>query len=431
MVLPRPRPYQAPVLASSSRRKVLAAGRRWGKSTIALVAALAGHGPIDPRTGRPLFRGALHGATIWWVVPDMPTTGRDRWRDLKRACRGVWVEKNEVEKRIVLPGGGSITIRSADDPDSLRGPSLDGVVLDEAALMHPDTWTEALRPALADYKGWALFLSTPKGRANWFYEVWTRGATLEQLAELKLDADTRREAYESWQRPSSENPLMDEAELADARKDTDALTFAQEYLAQFVVPTGKVFSRAWFRYYDRDGEVLTLDADSPVRVTMASLRRFATMDVAVTTKTTGDYTVVAVFGTTPQGYLVLLDLFRDRLEAPDLIPQLVQLRSRWALPYIGIEKDGIGLSVVQLARRRGIPVRQIKAEKDKVSRATTLVVRMENGEFFLPRSAPWLADLEAELLEFGDGQGHDDQVDALAYGAIEQGTSPSKAIVSS
>jgi len=73
-----------------------------------------------------------------------------------------------------LPGGGPIAIKSADAPESLRGEGLDLLVLDEAAYILPDVWDAALRPALSDRKGGAIFISTPAGY-NWFHEVYTRG----------------------------------------------------------------------------------------------------------------------------------------------------------------------------------------------------------------------------------------------------------------
>ena len=71
---------------------------------------------------------------------------------------------SETHRRVTLPGGGVLQVRSADDPDSLRGEGLDFLVMDEAAYIKEDAWIEALRPALSDRKGSALFISTPAGR---------------------------------------------------------------------------------------------------------------------------------------------------------------------------------------------------------------------------------------------------------------------------
>ena len=131
------------------------ASRCWGS-----IAVVEGHGP---RRGR--FRGALDGGDDLVDRADV-SAGRLIWRDLKKALRGAWVEKREKEMRIVLPGGGSVTVKSADDPDALRGVGLDGVVLDEAAFMREAAWVNGIRPALADRQGWAMFLTTPCGM-NW------------------------------------------------------------------------------------------------------------------------------------------------------------------------------------------------------------------------------------------------------------------------
>lgn len=433
--LPRPHGYQQPILASRARRKVLAAGRRWGKSTTALTACLVGHGPkVRRRVGdrvelQPMFRGALQGGLVWWVVPDYPTSGRARWRQLKKACRGAWTYKNESELRLEFPGGGALQIRTADDPDSLRGEGLDGVVLDEAAFMPEVVWTEVLRAALSDKRGWAIFISTPKGRANWFWWLWLRGlddATLANLRDRRLlidTADPRRTGWESWQRPSSENPLLTGSELDDARDDLGSVLFAQEYLAEFTALAGALLKRTWFRYYDTlpDGSY-QVEADTPHTVRPGQLvRKFATVDLAVSTKTSADYTVIATLGLTSQGELLLLDLRRARIEGPDVVPELKGAHALWRHAYQLIESTAYQLSVVQHARRAGLPVLELKAERDKVSRALTLAAWLEGGRFFFPRWAAWLVDLEAELEQFSAdlSHDHDDQVDALAYAAID------------
>ena len=97
---------------------------------------LKGHGAFKGQ-----WRGAIDGGNIWWIAPSYKVASKI-WRDLKRATKDAWVEKNEVERRIELPGGGSVTVWSADDPGSLVGDGLDGVVFDEAAKIHRDAWGE-------------------------------------------------------------------------------------------------------------------------------------------------------------------------------------------------------------------------------------------------------------------------------------------------
>lgn len=147
--LSTPLPHQVEVLRHPARSKVVVCGRRWGKTRGGQLACVEGHGPRESG-----FRGALDGATIWWVAPSFGIASMI-WRDLKLSLRHGWIEKNENERRIVLPGGGSITVKSADNPDSLRGEGLDGAVLDEAAFMKPEAWAACIRPALSDKRGWA------------------------------------------------------------------------------------------------------------------------------------------------------------------------------------------------------------------------------------------------------------------------------------
>ena len=109
-----------------------------------------------------------------------------------------------------------------------------------------------------------------------------------------------------------------------------------------------------------------------------------------------------------------MDLVRSRLETPDITPLLAQVNARWNPGYIGVE----GKSVFQACRRAGLPVRELKADRDKWSRAQPAAARMTAGTIYFRARALWLHDLEDELVTFPNAA-HDDQVDALAYAALE------------
>ena len=396
ILLPEPLPHQLGVLRHPARSKVVVCGRRWGKSLAGLIACVEGHGP--PGSG---FRGALEGGQIWWIAPAYPQ-GLLIWRDLKKALRGAWIEKREKEMRIVLPGGGSITVKSADDPDALRGVGLDGCVLDEAAFMKEEAWVNGIRPALSDRQGWAIFLTTPNGM-NWIHTLY--------------DTADGSEGWARWQRPTSDNPIVPEAELEAARRDMGELQFAQEHLAQFVVAGAGMFKPEWLSHrYDVLGDHSYRLEDGSV-VAFNKLQRFATVDLAVSVRTTADYSVIAVLGRTPGNLILLLDVKRARLEGPDLVPWMRGARDQWQLPALWVEKSGFQLAILQAARRAGLPVRELRPDRDKVSRALPLTAALEGGRLLLPRSASWSRDLESELLGFPLGR-HDDQVDCLAYGVL-------------
>ncbi len=106
------------------------------------------------------------------------------------------------------------------------------------------------------------------------------------------------------------------------------------------------------------------------------------------------------------------------MEGPDIVPAMAAVHARWRLQHLSIEKVGLQLAIVQEAIRAGLPARGITAPGDKVQRAISATARCQAGRVYLPADAPWLHDLETEMLSFPVGE-HDDFVDTLAYAAIE------------
>jgi len=249
VLLPLELDHQVPVLRHPARMKVVACGRRWGKTALGLMAVIDGHGPILP-TERPLYMGAWDGGKIWWVVPDYPTA-QEIWRDLLHATRMGRLTKNEVERRIDFHSGGSVTVKSAHDPEVLVAVGLDGVVVDEAAKLDSRAW-DFLRPTLADRQGWCIFISTPKGY-NWFFDRF----------EYAKDAP----GWFRWQEPTSRNPLITPDELFAARRDAPRF-FGQEYEARFEAPEGaewppEYFVDIFFDHWPDGGFVATALALDP------------------------------------------------------------------------------------------------------------------------------------------------------------------------
>ena len=199
---------------------------------------------------------------------------------------------------------------------------------------------------------------------------------------------------------------------AEKAREVGSLVWASLYQGHPTPIEGGMFKSSWTRLYQRDGDVLRSEHGT---VRLSDLVRYATCDLAASTRTTADYTVFATWGVDRVGRrLYLLDLVRERLEGPDLVPRLRAVLGLWG-GVAFVEKIGFQTSLIQEARRAGLPVRELRPDGDKVTRALPATAALEGGQVLFREGAPWLADLLEELATFPGGE-HDDQVDALAYG---------------
>jgi hypothetical protein len=152
------RPAQGEVFSAKNRFRVLVAGRRFGKSYLSCIE---------------LFTKALErpGETFFYCAPTYRMAKDIAWKTLKKVIPKEYIRaKNETDLRLDLINDSTIELKGTENAMALRGRSLAGVVLDEAAFMESEVWFEVIRPALADKQGWALFISTPDGTASWFYD---------------------------------------------------------------------------------------------------------------------------------------------------------------------------------------------------------------------------------------------------------------------
>jgi hypothetical protein len=200
------KPNQAKVFNCPARFRILVAGRRFGKTYLALAEIL---------------RLALEpNRVIWYVGPNDHQSKRIVWDRLKALTRHYWAKRaNETALRIDLASGSTIVVSGAFHPDSLRGEGLDLIVLDEYASMKPQAWAEVFRPALSDRLGRALFIGTPKGR-NHFYELFEYAHTDPNWAPFQFT--------------TAQGELVDATELGHAARELDPLSYQQEFGAEFV-----------------------------------------------------------------------------------------------------------------------------------------------------------------------------------------------------
>ena len=222
------------------RWAVLIAHRRCGK-TVACINDLI---------RRAIFEGKADGQYAY-VAPYMSQSKNIAWSYLTRFAAPAIAKKNESELWVQLTNGAKIRLFGADNPDALRGLYLDGVVLDEYADMRPKLWGEIIRPLLADRKGWATFIGTPKGH-NSFWEVYQNA--------LKSD-----NWYVKVLRASQTNLLAKE-ELEDAAKMMDENQYLQEFECDFESAIVGAFYGKEMRALTDDGRITRVRHDPDFKV---------------------------------------------------------------------------------------------------------------------------------------------------------------------
>ncbi len=204
--IPRPHKNQITILQNAKRFNLLKCGRRFGKTT------------LIKRLCKPAIQ---HGQFVGIFTPTYKDVA-EVWKDLNFTFFPAIKRKNEQLKQIETITGGVIDFWSMDDPNSGRGRKYHRAILDEFAKAknNKEAWQETIRPTLTDFKGDAWFMSTPKGKNNYFY-------TLETQMQGQID-------WSFFKFTTYDNPYIDPSEVDSARNQLDKITFDQEYMAEDV-----------------------------------------------------------------------------------------------------------------------------------------------------------------------------------------------------
>lgn len=379
MRLPRLHASQRRVAAEAKRFNILACGRRWGKTTLGVDRAV---GP------------ALAGFPVGWFSPTYKML-LEAWREIARVLQPVTKRSNVSERRIELVTGGVVEMWSLTDPDAARGRRYKRVVIDEASVVRylREAWQEVLRPALADYRGDAWFLGTPKGR-NYFAELYDLGQ------------DPLQEEYASWQLPTSANPFIPPTEVAAMQAGLPERIYQQEILAQFLADAGGVFRRV-------------LEAATAVEQERAQAgRRYV---AGVDWGKLEDFTAIIVLD--DQGRMAALERF-NRVDYAQQLGRLTALVERfWPSPIVA-ERNSMGEPLIEQLQRQGLPVQPFTTTAaSKQMAIDALALALERGSISLLPDPVLIAELQAYeatrlssgMLRYGAPPGmHDDCVMALA-----------------
>lgn len=384
----KPHTGQEIILRTEARFKVVACGRRFGKTEVGKLLVVTRF---------------LTGGRCWWLVPTYQTAGQV-WRDVKAACSQLaGLRVNEAERRMDLANGGMLAIRSTFYADNLRGAGLDLAVLDEAAFMAPTVWPEVVRPMLLEREGSALFLSSPNGR-NWFWEVYQQGL------------DTANRQWRSFRFSSYDNPLIAQGELEDIHQMTPERVWRAEYLAEFVDDEGQVFRSI------REAATAALDA-TPVQ----GRQYVAGLDWG----RQNDYTVIAIIDADSRE-MVAMDRFRQMNWARQR-QRLQSFCDQWQPAVIWAESNSIGGPNIEALQEAGLPVRAFQmTAQSKGPLIQALALAIEKEDIALLPDETLLNELAAYAEETLPGGGyrygapaglHDDTViaTALAWHGVRHG----------
>ena len=193
------------IINDQHRFKVIVAGRRWGKTHLAIMWLLS------PQV--------TENETRWYIAPTYRQGKMIAWPVLRQLFRHHTEAKiNESELSVTLTNGAEICIKGADNEDSLRGAGINKVILDEYAYFKPHVWEEIILPMLATSKGQAMFIGTPSGY-NAMYDLYLKGQS---------DPD-----WKSWQFKTIEGGFVDDDEVRRIKSNMDGRLYRQEMEASF------------------------------------------------------------------------------------------------------------------------------------------------------------------------------------------------------
>lgn len=381
-------PWQQEVWADDTRFKIVAAGRRTGKSRLAAWMLIVNALQAD--------RGH-----VFYVAPTQGQARDIMWQTLMELGHPVIAGSHINNLQIKLVNGATISLKGADRPETMRGVSLKFLVLDEYADMKPDVFEQILRPALADQKGCAMFIGTPMGR-NHFYELY-------KYAELGDD-----ETYAAYHFTSYDNPLLDKDEINTAKRSMSSYAFRQEFMASFEARGSEMFKEDWVRFEE--------DRDPVGNYYIAiDLAGFEEVNKKRTKNAKLDETAIAVVNVSEEGWYVE-NIIYGRWTLDETAIKIFQAVRDYKPVSVGIErgiaKQAVMSPLVDLQKKYGTFFRVEElthGNKKKVDRVMwALQGRFENGYITLNKGE-WNARFLDQLFQFPDPLTHDDLIDALAY----------------
>ena len=358
--LPALYPLQQEIENDPARFRVVACGRRWGKTFLAMRQA------FKMMVARYDVSGLKQRG--WIVAPTFPLV-REDWISAEQILKDAIISKHQTEMRMELGRIGSLEFKSAEREDEgLRGAGLDCVVVDEASRVSRKSWEQGIRPALSDKLGRAIFISTPKGR-NWFYDIYLKGKDL-------------REGFKSWQYPTYTNPYFPREEWEALKSNTPQMILKQEYEADFLEDDATVFKNI--------SKCIRGNLEEPVANEQYT--------IGVDLGRTEDFTVITVVKNSNAS---VVEIHRSNKVDWAVQKELIRgVAGRFSRHLIYLDSTGLGDPIEDDLRRSGVNVRGYKFTNDsKQELIEQLIVAIEQGLIGIP-GCPQTEFLVDELKAF-------------------------------
>ena len=380
-------PWQQEVYSDQTRFKVIAAGRRCGKSRLAATTLI-----IEGLRCPP-------GSAVLYVSPTMGQSRQIIWDLLLDLGREVIQSSHVNNLDITLINGARIYVRGADRPDTLRGVSLTYAVLDEVADIKPEAWEQVIRASLSDKKGRAMFIGTPKGR-NWFHDLW------------KMTGDPE---WKSWHFTTQDNPLIDPKEIESAKKTLSTFAFKQEYMASFSNAGADIFKEEWIKYGEEPDY-----GSFFVAVDLAGFEEVAKQ--AANSKKRLDESAIAVVKVTDDGKWFVKKIEHGRWDIRETAAKILMSMRDYRPLSVGIERGSLKNAVLpylsDLMRKNNVYSHIVDLTHGNRKKADRIIWslqgRFEHGRIVLNSEEDWDVFVD-QLLMFPSQGVHDDLPDALSY----------------
>lgn len=383
-------PKQLEIFNSKHRFKVVAAGRRFGKSRLAAWTLI-----IEALKSQE--------KDVFYVAPTFQQAKDILWNLLKEIGHEVIAAAHENTAVLTLVNGRRVYLKGSDRPDTLRGVGLAYVVIDEYADMKPQVFEQILRPALADVKGGALFIGTPKGR-NHFYQLY-------QYAQTGKDKDWVAFHYTSF-----DNPLIAPEEIEAARTSMSSFAFRQEFMSSFEAASSDIFKEEWIEWDDEEPK----DGSYFIAIDVAG---FSDVNNASTSKNKKlDETAIAIVKVTDDGDWWVKDIKHGRWDvkrtAEEIFKAVLEHEPITVAIEKGTTKNAVGPYIMDLMRQYGRYFRIDEVTHGNQKKTDRIVFslqgRFEHGKVKL-NYGDWNNEFVDQLMNFPNTGVHDDLIDALSY----------------